>query len=174
MPWIVWPVVLLILVVVVLWGFGESIFGSRGSGHSRTKAIIDALDQACKSYRLEYGVYPPADREDSRCLHYYLGRNRRKHFTTMAELDRTGPTIMDPPILDFPQQWLQLAKGQVPDATQPVPIIDEWGNPIKYANPGRYNKGGVDIWSWGRSGGPEQDTYTVNFVDVISNWVKEY
>ena len=87
--------------------------------------------------------------------------------------DGTSIIVNGPPILQFPTDWLQLAQGQNPDPKQPVPVIDPWGNAIKYKVPGQFNKTGVDIWSMGANGQDDlvaagQDT------DDISNWNKEY
>jgi type II secretory pathway pseudopilin PulG len=139
--------------------------------NAKAKAIVDGLDKACQTYRLQYNVYPANDRGDSRCLHYYLGGPQK--ISKGLRDDGTSIIVNGPPILQFPTDWLQLAQGQNPDPKQPVPVIDPWGNAIKYKVPGQFNKTGVDIWSMGANGQDDlvaagQDT------DDISNWNKEY
>lgn len=138
---------------------------------ANTKAIVDALDKGCGTYRQAYNVYPPNNKGDSRCLHFYLGRDR---MVSMGRQD-TGAGIMvkKPAIIDFPQDWLQLTKGQIPNPDQPVPIIDTWDNVIQYRLPGQFNKSGVDIWSKGKNG---QDDLTAagGDTDDVCNWIKEY
>jgi|ERR1043166_5388143 hypothetical protein len=139
----------------------------------KTIALIQALDTACKAYRINFGVYPPNDMCDSRCLHYYLGRPR---IMLPAQRDDAGPfgtTVKYPPLIDFPAEWLQLQKGQIPDPNQPVPIVDAWGNPIKYVNPGRFNPLGVDIWSPGQNG-KDEPVPKGSDSDDIANWQREY
>ena len=84
------------------------------------------------------------------------------------------PFMVDaPPILQFPQDWLELERGEVPDPAHPVRIVDAWGRPVRYANPGRMNPKGVDLWSAGENGKDELDPKGKDS-DDITNWVKEY
>jgi prepilin-type N-terminal cleavage/methylation domain-containing protein len=146
------------------------------AANAKAKAIVEGLDKACQTYRLENNVYPPNDKGgDSRNLHYYLGRNR---LVSKGRMDN-GMSILvkAPPIIEFPQDWLKLAKGQVPDATQPVPVIDPWDNLIRYQLPGKFNKKGVDIWSPGKNGVDDLSNDLADGSgqsDDICNWVKEY
>ena len=139
--------------------------------NAKAKAIVEALDKACQTYKLEYNIYPPNDKGDSRCFHYYLGRDRM--VSKGRSDDGTSILVSAPPILSIPIDWLQLAKGQNPDPKNPVPIIDPWDNLIRYKIPGNYNKKGVDIWSAGRNG---QDDLVDpgGETDDICNWIKEY
>jgi prepilin-type N-terminal cleavage/methylation domain-containing protein len=147
------------------------------AANAKAKAIVDGLDKACQTYRLENNVYPPNDKGgDSRCLHYYLGRTRLISKGRMD--DGNSIVVKAPPIIEFPQDWLKLAKGQVPDATQPVPIVDPWDNLIRYVPfPGKFNKKGVDIWSPGKNGVDDLANDLADGSgqsDDICNWVKEY
>ena len=145
----------------VIWA---SIFDGEPVG-PRVEAIVIALDKGCQTYRFEYGVYPPGRPDfDSRVLHRCLGSKRRVKKGDGSEVDA-------PPILQFPQNWLQLKKGQLPDAASPVPIVDPWDHPIRYRNPGIYNKKGVDIWSAGKNGKDEPENPDS---DDINNWTREY
>ena len=46
--------------------------------YAKTAATIKLLDEACKSYHLDFGVYPPKDRGvNSASLHHHLGIERR-------------------------------------------------------------------------------------------------
>jgi prepilin-type N-terminal cleavage/methylation domain-containing protein len=141
------------------------------AANAKAKAIVDGLDKACQTYKLEYNVYPANDRGDSRCLHYYLGGPRK--ISKGMQDDGTSILVNGPPILLFPTDWLQLAKGQNPDPKQPVPIIDPWGSLIRYKVPGFYNKKGVDIWSPGKN--MQDDLVDAGGeTDDICNWIKEY
>jgi len=135
-----------------------------------TRAFLSAVDTACQVYRMENNSYPPDDRGDSRCLHYYLGRER---MVTQGRPE-SGPvqTVKAPPHLVFPKDWLSLAPGQVPDANQPVPLVDPWGSLIRYKVPGTYNSRGVDLWSPGKN--LQDDPVPPGGVtDDVSNWLKE-
>lgn len=141
------------------------------AANANCKAIVDGLDKACKIYRQEYNVYPPNNKGDSRCLHFYLGRER---LVSRGKTD-SGPTltVKAPPLIEFPQDWLKLAKGQVPNATQPSPIVDPWDGIIRYKLPGKYQPSGVDIWSPGKNG--QDDLVDAGGeTDDIANWIKEY
>jgi len=141
------------------------------AANANCKAIVDGLDKACTVYRQEYNVFPPNDKGDSRCLHYYLGRER---LVPRGKTD-SGPTLMvkSPPLIQFPQDWLKLGKGQIPNPDQPSPIMDPWDGMIRYKLPGKYNPRGVDIWSPGKNG---QDDLVAagGDTDDIANWIKEY
>jgi len=135
-----------------------------------TRAFLQGVDGACQSYKQETGAYPPDDRGDSRCLHYYLGGERlvRKG---IAELG-PAPTVRVAPFFQFPQEWLDLAKGQLPDPTQPVPLIDPWGSLIRYKVPGLYNPRSIDLWSFGKN--LQDDRVPSGGVtDDVCNWIKE-
>lgn len=139
--------------------------------NAKAKAIVDGLDKACQTYRMDYNVYPPNDKGDSRNLHFYLGRDRK--ISKAKRDDGSSILVSAPPILQFPQDWLKLSKGQVPDATQPVPVIDPWDGLIRYQLPGTYNKKGVDIWSGGKNG-QDDKVDAAGETDDICNWIKEY
>ncbi len=135
-----------------------------------TRAFLNDVDQAAQHYRMETNAYPPDDRGDSRCLHFYLGRERQ----VRKGLVEGGPSQVriEQPYLVFPQEWLSLAKGQVPDANSPVPLLDPWGSLIRYTVPGTYNPGRFDLWSPGKNlqddrVGPGGET------DDVCNWLKE-
>ncbi|HLF93531.1 MAG TPA: prepilin-type N-terminal cleavage/methylation domain-containing protein [Planctomycetota bacterium] len=135
-----------------------------------TRVLLQVVDSACQAYRQEYNVYPPDDRGDSRCLHFYLGRERllRKAVPDVG----TGPTVKAPPFFEFPQDWLELSKGQVPDPNQPVALVDPWGSRIRYQVPGSYSKTGVDLWSPGKN--LQDDLVGPGGVtDDVANWIKE-
>jgi len=135
---------------------------------AKTLAIIDALDKACRIYRLEYEEYPPGRADfDSRVLHRCLGSRRWTRKVDGNEVDA-------PPILEFPPDWFQLKKGEIPDPGRPAPIVDAWGRPVRYANPGRHNKKGVNIWSLGHDGKEELDPKSDSESDDLTNWVKDY
>lgn len=145
------------------------------AANAKAKAIVDGLDKGCQTYRMEYNVYPPNNKGDSRCLHFYLGRPR---IVSKGRVDDGSIIAVNaPPIIEFPQDWLQLNKGQIPDATQPVPIVDPWNNLVRYLVPGKFNKMGVDIWSPGKNGVDDLANDLVDGSgqsDDICNWVKEY
>lgn len=137
---------------------------------AKTAGLIKVLDEGCNRYRVETGGFPPmSPYSDSRCLHFYLGKELR--IVTGRDLDGkpTGYKTI-PPIVPFKADMLDLPPGQDsldPVARPPVPVIDAWGNPILYRPyPGQKNPSSVDIWSTGNDLTiPEDD---------ITNWTKEY
>jgi prepilin-type N-terminal cleavage/methylation domain-containing protein len=138
--------------------------------YSKTAGIVMALDKGCQNYKVDFGVFPPANKGDSRALHFYLGRERYIE----AQQVEIGPPIKvkKPPIIEFQMDWLRSGTGPAnPD--QPVPIIDPWENDLRYKNPGFYLKNGVDIWSPGKNG--QDDLVDVGVEsDDVSNWNKDY
>jgi general secretion pathway protein G len=133
------------LAIGSIWGTGNS------KADVRTPSLMRMLDAACKSYRLDYGCFPPGDPSfDSRVLHRALG----------------SPRGAKQPIIDFGSEQL-LGYPNHFSADQPLPIVDSWGRPFRYACPGVHRKSSFDLWSAGADGkdGTEDD---------ITNWNKEY
>src|SRR5437667_12646901 len=71
--------------------------------YAKTAATVKLLDEACKTYHVDFGVYPPNDKSDSRCLHQHLGVPRRIQ-TVKSDI---GSALFStkPPIVEF-QQYL--------------------------------------------------------------------
>jgi len=155
--------ILMALLVVLIGGVIE-----RGQ-YAKTTSIIKLLDNGCATYKMDFGIFPPNDQGDSRCFHKYLGRKR---VVDMQKVEQ-GPPIRKPlpPIIEFRADML-LATG-TPDPDRPVPVIDTWEQPIRYKNPGQYNKRSVDIWSAGKNGKDDFDPAAPAYDDV-SNWNKEF
>jgi general secretion pathway protein G len=133
--------------------------------YAKTEAVVKLLDDGCRMYKIEYGVFPANDKGDSRCLHFYLGRERTVMLDAGAQMKTTKP-----PIVDFKIDQLSPTAGP-PDPKNPVAPVDAWDVPIRYANPGMMIKNGVDIWSAGKNGRDEKDPLHPDFDDVC-NWVK--
>jgi prepilin-type N-terminal cleavage/methylation domain-containing protein len=139
--------------------------------YAKTAATVKLLDEACKTYHVDFGVYPPKDQTDSRCLHQHLGIPRR--IQTVKSDMGGGLYTTKPPIVEFQRDMLQEA-ANIPDPQRsPVPIVDGFDNPIRYLNPGTYNKKFVDIWSPGKNGKDEYNESAQGYDDV-TNWAKEY
>lgn len=160
-------ITLLVSFLVVL--IGNIIDKAR---YAKTAATVKLLDNACKSYHLDFGVYPPNSKSDSRSLHHHLGIERK--LTTVKSDLGAALVSTKPPIVEFQRDMLQEPKGGTPDAKlNPVPIVDGFDNPIRYKVPGTYNKKSVDIWSPGKDG-KDQLVDTVQDYDDVTNWAKEY
>ena len=140
--------------------------------YAKTAATVKLLDEACKSYHLDFGVYPPADKSDSRCLHQHLGIPRR--IQTVKSDMGAGLYTTKPPIVEFQRDMLQEGKTMPDPLRAPVPIVDGFDNVIKYRNPGTYNKKFVDIWSPGKNGKDELMDTGSNDYDDVTNWAKEF
>jgi type II secretory pathway pseudopilin PulG len=140
--------------------------------YAKTAAVIKLLDDGCKTYHLDFGQYPPNDKQDSRCLHHYLGIPRK----IVTQKGDVGGSLVStkPPIIEFQRDMLGDAKSGIPDArTNPVPIVDAFDNPVRYKVPGKYNRKSVDIWSPGKNGKDELDESVPGYDDV-TNWSKEF
>ncbi len=134
--------------------------------YTKTEAVVKMLDDACKSYKLQFNVYPPNDKGDSRCFHYYLGQERT------IKLDKdSGIVTKRPPFIEFKTDMLDTTSKTPPDPKNPLPVIDAWGQKVMYKLPGQYNTKHVDIWSPGKNGKDELDPSDKNFDDVV-NWIK--
>jgi len=139
--------------------------------YAKTAATVKLLDEACKTYNLDFRVYPPNSKSDSRSLHHHLGIERR--IVTMKSDMGADLVTTKPPIVEFQRDMLQESSGTPDPKNNPVPIVDGFDQPIKYANPGKWKKGGVDIWSMGKDGKDQLDPADKDFDDV-TNWNKEY
>jgi prepilin-type N-terminal cleavage/methylation domain-containing protein len=140
--------------------------------YAKTAAIVKMLDEGCKTYHLDFGQYPPNDKQDSRSLHHHLGIPRK--ITTQKSEMGGGLVTTKPPIIEFQRDMLGDSKAGIPNPmTNPVPIVDAFDNPIRYKVPGKYNKKGVDIWSPGKDGKDQLDDSLPDYDDV-TNWSKEY
>lgn len=140
--------------------------------YAKTAATIKLLDGACKSYHLDFGVYPPDSKKSSASLHHHLGIER-KIVTQKSDL---GANLVStkPPIVEWQRDMLQDPKGGAPDPVRnPVAIVDGFDNPIRYKIPPKYNKSGVDIWSPGKDG-KDQYVETDKDYDDVTNWAKEF
>jgi general secretion pathway protein G len=142
-------------VTVILLLSALAIAGISGTGNSkadvRTPSLMKMLEAACKSYRVDYGCFPPGDPSfDSRVLHRALG----------------SPRGAKPPIIDFGPEQL-LGHPQHPSADRPLPIVDSWDRPLRYACPGVHGKTSFDLWSAGADGKDGTD-------DDVTNWNKEH
>jgi prepilin-type N-terminal cleavage/methylation domain-containing protein len=140
--------------------------------YAKTAATVKLLDGACKSYHLDFGVYPPNNKGDSRSLHHHLG-SPRKLQTVKSDM---GAALVSnkPPIVEFQRDMLQDTKGGTPDPLlNPVPIVDGFDNPIRYKTPGHYNKKSIDLWSPGKDGKDQLEETAADYDDV-TNWAKEY
>jgi len=140
--------------------------------YAKTAATVKLLDEACKTYHLDFGVYPPNDKQDSRSLHLHLGIPRK--IQTVKSDMGAGLFTTKPPIVEFQRDMLQEGKSAVIDPLRnPLPIVDGFDQLIRYANPGKYNKKFVDIWSPGKDG-KDQYVDTDKDYDDVTNWAKEY
>jgi len=139
--------------------------------YAKTAATVKLLDEACKTYNVDFGVYPPKDASDSRCLHQHLGIPRR--IQTVKSDMGAGLYTTKPPIVEFQADMLQEGKTTPDPQRSPVAIVDGFDNVIRYLNPGTYNKKFVDIWSPGKNGKDEY-TDTASDYDDVTNWAKEY
>jgi len=140
--------------------------------YAKTAAVVKLLDEACKTYNLDFGQYPPNDMQDSRSLYHHLGMERKLK-TQKGDMGAALVTTK-PPIVEFQHDMLGDPKSGLPDPkTNPVPIVDGFDNPIRYKVPGKYNKKGVDIWSAGKDGKDQLDSSLPDYDDV-TNWSKEF
>jgi hypothetical protein len=126
--------------VLVLLGLSTTRVGREKV--ARTEAFIAMLEGACKQYRERYGTCPPSTSDgNSSALVRALG------------VPHEGKGGALPPLLVFPADLL---------ATPAGPILDEWGRPLRYLNPGVRNPQGVDLWSTGHD--------ALDPSDDITNW----
>ena len=140
---------------------------------AKTASTIRMCDQACHTYRIDFGIWPKDDKGgDSKSLHYYLGRDRLiRAFESNAP---SVPIIRKPPLIEFNADTLDLVGNAVPDPNSPLDVIDAWGKHIRYRSSApTYNKQAVDIWSQGANGTLEGDPTNSAFDDV-TNWVKDF
>ena len=160
-------ITLLVSLLVVL--IGSVIDRAR---YAKTATTIKMLDEACKTYKLDFGEYPPDSKKSSASLHHHLGI-QRKIVTQRVDIG-TALVSTKPPIIDWQRDLLDETRGNPDPMTNPVKIMDAFGQPIKYQLPARYNKNGPDIWSSGKN---EKDEYIDtggNSYDDVTNWAKEY
>ena len=135
--------------------------------YAKTAATVKLLDEACKTYHLDFGVYPPNDKPDSACLHQHLG-SPRKLQTVKSDIGG-GLYTTKPPIVEFQRDMLQ-ENSRAPDPVgNPVPIVDGFENLIRYKTPGTYNRGKYDIWSPGKNGKDEYVETAQDYDDVTKD-----
>jgi prepilin-type N-terminal cleavage/methylation domain-containing protein len=155
---------LMVMLVVMIRGLIE-----RGK-YAKTAAMIKTLSDACSSYNLDFGTYPPS-KLGSRALHHHLGSER---FLSVQKGATGNVMAKKPPIIEFDTSWLKDGGGPSPDAkNRPVPLVDAFENEVRYVNPGKWVRKGVDIWSPGADGKDQLDPSHPDFDDV-TNWNKEY
>lgn len=159
-------IVIAVILVLVSLTIGVIVIVTDRANYAKTEAVVKMLDDACKAYKQQYNAYPPNDKGDSRCFHYYLGAERK------ISLDKdSGVQTKRPPFIEFKADMLDLPANTPPDEKNPVPVVDAWGQKIKYKLPGQWNSKHVDIWSSGKNGKDELDPADKDFDDVV-NWIK--
>ncbi len=159
-------IVIAVILILVSLTIGVVVIITDRANYAKTEAVVKMLDDACKAYKQNYGIYPANDKGDSRCLHFYLGQER----TILLDKD-SGVKTKRPPLIEFKADMLDLPDNVPPDAKNPVPVIDSWGQKVQYKIPGQWNSKHVDIWSPGKNGKDELDPSDKNFDDVV-NWIK--
>ena len=116
--------------------------------YKQTRQLIDTLEVKCDLYKQDSGQFPPMTYAGSQNLHYYLGSPR-----TWVE---SGIARQDVPYLDFRLNWLETS-ATTTSPTPPAFVVDAWGRPIEYVNPGVANVGRIDIRSFGIDGVASMD-----------------
>ncbi len=128
--------------------------------NTKSKGLVELLNQACESYRVDFGEYPAPG---STSLHKCLGCP----VTMVVAKQSVGAdiTTVKPPYVEFKRDML-------PDSatsTSPNPpqvLVDAWNRDIQYANPGARNTKSVDIWSVGKD--------TADPADDIANYIRDF
>ena len=161
---------IVIMIILMLMSF-MAVFIAKiveDSRYRHTRGLVDALDQAVVTYRIENGEYPPDDMGDSRTLHYHLGRARVA--PTRYRASGGGANRRKPPIMEFTIEQLRYDGKLGVDADQQAyPVQDAWERPIQYRQKGEWNKRACDIWSQGKDGEDQLDPEHEKFDDV-TNW----
>jgi len=156
-------VISLLIIIAVISAF--AVFRSLSKrDSSQTYILITQLDWACREYKNQFGVYPPGDTDQSSLsLYKCLG-------FPQVIIAGDGQIRSMPPLMHF---TAEMVNGDIKSSTaeRPLQILDQWGRPIRYLNPGRHNTGGVDIWSLG-SDGIQDRNFNDPVFDDITNWVK--
>jgi prepilin-type N-terminal cleavage/methylation domain-containing protein len=136
---------------------------------AKVQGMVKILTDACAAYKLDFGAYPPSDK-GSMSLHHHLGSER---YVSVQKGSLGDIRTKKPPLVEFDPGWLKGGGGTSPDAkNRPVPLVDAWETDLRYLVPGKWNKGGVDIWSAGPNGKDELDPNHPDFDDITS-WTKE-
>ncbi len=136
---------------------------------AKTQAVIDSITIALKQYQTDFGAYPSADipgvsgETSAECAYYYTAA------TFVA--GENSNEISAGPYMEFRQKDRKstsrtadlLGDGTSNDTLYQV--IDSWGNPLIYTQPGTNNSSSFDLYSYGPNGtaGGSPD-------DDIKNW----
>ena len=155
--------ILAALVVVLISGVIDRARNEARAG------LVKSLDQVSHGYHTEFKVWPPSTPySESQNLHFYLGRN----WTQVKTWNNDGTpaiTTAAKPFREFKRRELE---GN-PASAYPNPprkIIDSYGRPLRYTNPGVKVASAVDIWSEGK------DMITdpsLGGGDDIGNWIRD-
>ncbi len=130
----------------------------------KCQALVEKLDAGCKTYRVDYGIFPPSSGTESKVLHKALG-SKRKIKTGHGD-DGFNIFVERPPIIEFHADDLDLTGGRTDLTPNPeVEIIDPWGRAIFYIEPGVSNIGLFDIWSTAKD--------VTDDLDNVTNWNKD-
>jgi hypothetical protein len=123
-----------------------ALFTIRGSNYSKNQALIQLLQDACKAYFVEYGTYPEQDADLGTST--LVKRLAAPRMTTLPDgSKRTSPGIV------------RFNAGDLSGAGQ---VLDSFGQPFRYRNPGVRNPRGIDVESAGKNGrfGDDDDLFS--------------
>jgi general secretion pathway protein G len=138
-----------LLVVVVIIGLLAGMLmtavtkARRKATVAKATSTISALEGAISMYESDLGDYPASGNQNL--------------VNALADINITN-TSWDGPYMQFKAQEL---KGAIPNAE----LLDPWGNPYVYTQPGTHNLRSYDLYSFGPNGTDEQGVG-----DDIHNW----
>jgi general secretion pathway protein G len=134
---------------------GGASFAMRKASVARCYAQMEVIKNALSDYRIDKGRYPQASVE----------RDREKSVLYDPLVKEPVDAGRKPYLVgaDFVQHWPKRTTS-----SDPMKLVDPWGNYYRYRSPGVENQTSFDLWSYGPNG--QDDSNNPDKSDDINNW----
>ena len=153
--------VITIITMLAALVVGGASFALRKASVARCYANMEIIKNALSDYQIDKGIYPPASTQEAD------GVDSMLYEALVKEPESAGrkPYLIG---ADFVQNWPSRSQN-----SDPMKLVDPWGNYYRYRSPGVKNRTSYDLWSCGpdgedfTKGGSGAHDYAL---DDINNW----
>ncbi|MCQ2378422.1 MAG: type II secretion system protein GspG [Victivallaceae bacterium] len=128
--------VIAILAILAAVGFGAYGVAQNKARISATEAVIQSIQQAMETARLELGYMPASN-----------------GWSILNGQERNNAVVLDFGDSKFNRKVERHLNSTLLSIDSSDQIVDSWGNPIYWRNPGSFTSGGIEIISAGPDGG---------------------
>jgi general secretion pathway protein G len=149
------------VIIAVLAGaiLGVTKYAATNAATSRARAEIAAMETALESFKNDNGIYPPST--PTRCSPIPPGNWGPTEINNSGSLYAALAGTTPP----WTNQYFYFKPSQLKNSGTFTYIVDPFGSPYNYYQPGATNQVTFDLWSYGPNGVNDEGSG-----DDISNW----